>query len=53
MYVLVANMLDTTIKSAEDIEKAAGVTVLASIPVYEIIEEKSKNKRKQKRKGGV
>ena len=34
MYVLVANMLDTTIKTSEDIEKIAGVTVLASIPVY-------------------
>lgn len=50
MYVLVANMLDTTIKSSEDIEKIAGVTVLASIPIYETaLEEKSKSKR---RRGG-
>lgn len=50
MYVLVVNMLDTTIKTSEDIEKIAGVTVLASIPVYETaLEEKSKNKR---RRGG-
>ena len=48
MYVLVANMLDTTIKSSEDIEKIAGITVLASIPVYEtaLEEKKTKNKRK-------
>lgn len=32
-YVLVANLLDTTIKTAEDIEKQIDVTVLASIPV--------------------
>lgn len=32
-YVLVANLLDTTIKTAEDVEKEIDVTVLASIPV--------------------
>lgn len=32
-YVLIANMLDTTVKTAEDIEKLCSVTVLASIPV--------------------
>lgn len=32
-YVLIANMLDTTVKSAEDIEKLCSVTVLASIPL--------------------
>ncbi len=32
-YVLVANLLDTTIKTAEDVEKQIDVTVLASIPV--------------------
>ena len=31
-YVLIANMLDTTIKSAEDIEKNTKLTVLAQIP---------------------
>ena len=47
MYVLIANMLDTTIKSSEDIEKIAGITVLATIPIYETaLEEKGKNKRK-------
>lgn len=45
VYVLLANMLDTTIKGPEDIEKEIGVTVLASIPV---IREDTK-----KLKGGV
>ena len=44
IYVLVANMLDTTIKTAEDIEKEFKLPVLASIPVYE--------NAIQKRKGG-
>lgn len=33
-YVLLLNMLDNTIKSQEDAEKALKVPVLASIPVY-------------------
>ncbi len=33
VYVLVVNLLDTTIKTAEDVEKEIDVTVLASIPV--------------------
>lgn len=41
-YVLIANMLDTTIKSVQDIEKNSGVTVLASIPIYDINENKGK-----------
>ena len=32
IYVLLSNMLDTTVKTVEDIEKQCGVTVLASIP---------------------
>ncbi len=32
-YVLIANLLDTTIKTAEDVEKQMDITVLASIPV--------------------
>lgn len=32
-YVLIANMLDTTVKTAEDIEKNTKLTVLAQIPV--------------------
>lgn len=34
-YVLIANMLDTTVKTAEDIENGFKVPVLASIPIYE------------------
>lgn len=33
LYVLVANMLDTTIKSQEDVERVFKVPVLASIPI--------------------
>ncbi len=44
MYVLLLNMLDTTVKSAEDIEKVTGLTVIASIPVYDNLEEKVKRK---------
>ena len=36
-YVLISNMLDTTIKSAEDIEKGFGIPVLVSIPMIESI----------------
>ena len=39
IYVLLTNLLDTTVKSAEDIEKELGITVLASIP--EIKDEKN------------
>ena len=34
-YVLVANMLDNTIKTEEDIEKVTGLVVLTAIPDYE------------------
>ncbi len=33
IYVIVANMLDTTIKTAEDVETAYNIPVLASIPM--------------------
>ena len=36
IYVLIANMLDTTIKTAEEIEKYFKVPVLASIPVCDL-----------------
>lgn len=49
MYVLVANMLDTTVKSAQDIEKVTGFTVLASIPLYDMNDDRNKSKKK---KGG-
>ena len=35
IYVLLLNMLDTTVKSAEDVEKLLDVPVLASIPFYD------------------
>lgn len=34
VFVLVANMLDTTIKSSEEVEKLCNVPVIASIPLY-------------------
>lgn len=37
-YVLIANMLDTTIKSPEDVEKGFGIPVLVSIPMIENFE---------------
>lgn len=33
IYVLISNMLDTTVKSNEDVEKKLGLTVLVNIPV--------------------
>lgn len=42
-FVLIDNMSDTTIKTAEEIENTYHVPVLASIPVYE--EEMQKKKR--------
>lgn len=45
-YVLVANMLDTTIKTAEEVEKQFKVPVLASIPLYNFEPAKSKEERK-------
>ena len=35
MYVLISNMLDTTVKTSEDIEKKINLPVLAVIPVYD------------------
>ncbi len=49
-YVLIANMLDTTIKTAEEVEAEFKLPVLASIPVYNIEAQKNKNKRKSKSK---
>lgn len=43
-YVVIANMLDTTIKSADELEKICKYPVLASIPIY------VKNKKSQKEK---
>ena len=35
VYILIVNMLDTTIKSSEEVEKITQLTVLATIPKYE------------------
>lgn len=35
IYVLMSNMLDTTIKTVEDVEKNTGLLVLAQIPEYD------------------
>ena len=40
MYVLIANMLDTTIKSAEEIEENFNIPVLVSIPIYNLENER-------------
>lgn len=44
IYVLIENMLDTTVKTAEEVEKELKLPVIASIPVY--------NNEIQKVKGG-
>ena len=41
-YVLIENMLDTTVKSVEEIENTYQVPVLASIPIYEQEIQKTK-----------
>ena len=46
MYVLIGNMLDTTIKSAEEVEKEFKVPVLASIPLYNFEPAKKGGKRR-------
>lgn len=46
IYVLLSNMLDTTIKTEEDIEKITGLTVLASIPNYEVEFKEKKGGRR-------
>lgn len=37
-YAFIANILDTTIKSTEDVEKGFGIPVIASIPLIESFE---------------
>ena len=46
MYVLIANMLDTTVKTQEDIEKIIKMPVLACVPIYDMEMEKLKKKSK-------
>ena len=45
LYVLVLNMLDTTIKTAEEVERQFKVPVLASIPMYTLEVEKGGKKK--------
>lgn len=44
MYVLIANMLDTTVKTQEDIEKTIKIPVLANIPIYNMEMENLRKK---------
>lgn len=44
VYVLIANMLDTTIKNKEDVEKKLGLTVLTIIPICDF-DATTKNKK--------
>lgn len=44
-YVLIGNMLDTTIKTTEQIEKGFGVPVLVSIPLMENFENERGGRR--------
>lgn len=44
IYVLIANMLDTTVKSKEDIERKLGLTVLTSMPLCDF--KKSETSKK-------
>ena len=48
VYVLIANMLDTTVKSKEDIEDKVGLSVLTTIPVcdFEFNSKSNKGGRK-------
>ena len=41
-YVFIANLLDNTVKSSSDIEKATGLNVIAEIPVYEFNQERKR-----------
>lgn len=44
-YVLILNMFDTTVKTAEEVEKHFKIPVLASIPIYDQENEKLKRAR--------
>ena len=45
IYVILANMLDTTVKTKEDVEKKLGLTVLTIIPLNNF-DDMMKNNRK-------
>lgn len=46
MYVLIANILDTTIKTPEDVEKGVGLPVLVTVPYIENFGNDKGGKRK-------
>lgn len=48
VFVIIANMLDTTIKTSEEVEKLCNVPVIASIPLYSF--EIAKNNKGGKRR---
>ena len=50
-YVLILNMLDTTIKTEEDIEKVTGLRVLATLPLYETQTVRRSSEKKNRRGG--
>ena len=50
-YVLILNMLDTTVKSIEDIEELTNYTVIASLPMFDS-EMSRKSNRSKKERGG-
>ena len=45
IYIFILNMLDTTIKTVEDIEIQFKIPVLASIPLYSFEIEKGGKKK--------
>lgn len=48
VYVLILNILDTTIKTSEEVEKAFKIPVLAEIPLYTFDSKKEEKGGKQK-----
>lgn len=51
-FLVLGFLLDTTLKTEEDIEKYLGYTVLASIPEYKEMNHDDSKKQRRKRKGG-
>lgn len=45
-YIFVLTLVDTRIKSTEEIERKMGLTVLATIPIYEENEERKERRKK-------
>jgi len=45
VYVFIANMLDNTIKTEQDVEKVSGLMVIATIPDYTLEDKRGGNRR--------